>query len=262
MRTATEPPPKDAHGAYMSLVHTLGLRTGELHRALATRTSNPAFDPEPTEESDFDAWAKRVREEAEATLALLERHRPQLPSPARDEAQLLIEQRDELFTRIGDLAASRDQMLKIRHHGDYHLGQVLIEKNDFIIIDFEGEPGRPLAERRAKGSPLRDVEGMLRSFGYARFTALRHVSQTQRPTDLQVRVMRQWEIDVRREFISAYESATRGTGLYADFGAARGLLALFELEKALYEIRYELGNRPGWVSIPLQGALALAGIGS
>jgi len=262
MRTATEPPPKDAHGAYMSLVHTLGMRTGELHRALATRTSNPAFDPEPTEESDFDAWAKRVREEAEATLALLERHRPQLPSPARDEAQLLIEQRDELFTRIGDLAASRDQMLKIRHHGDYHLGQVLIEKNDFIIIDFEGEPGRPLAERRAKGSPLRDVAGMLRSFGYARFTALRHVSQTQRPTDLQVRVMRQWEIDVRREFISAYESATRGTGLYADFGAARGLLALFELEKALYEIRYELGNRPGWVSIPLQGALALAGIGS
>jgi len=262
MRTATEPPPKDAHGAYMSLVHTLGTRTGELHRALATRTSDPAFDPEPAQEADFDAWARRVREEAEATLAMLERHRPQLPSPARDEAQLLIEQRDELFTRIGDLSASRDQMLKIRHHGDYHLGQVLIAKNDFIIIDFEGEPGRPLAERRAKGSPLRDVAGMLRSFGYARWTALRRAGQTQRATDLQARLLRQWEIDARREFLSAYESATRGSGLYADFGSARGLLALFELEKALYEIRYELGNRPGWVSIPLQGALALAGIGS
>jgi len=261
-RTATEPPPKDAHGAYMSLVHTLGTRTGELHCALAARTSDPAFDPEPVQEADFEAWAKRVRAEAEATLALLERQRPQLPSPARDEAQLLIEQRDELFTRIGDLAASRDQMLKIRHHGDYHLGQVLIANNDFIIIDFEGEPGRPLEERRAKGSPLRDVAGMLRSFGYARFTALRHVGQTQRATELHVRLMRQWEIDVRREFLAAYEGATRGSGLYADFGAARGLLALFELEKALYEIRYELGNRPGWVSIPLQGALALAGIGS
>jgi maltose alpha-D-glucosyltransferase/alpha-amylase len=261
-RTATEPPPKDAHGAYLSLVHTLGVRTGELHRALATRTTDPAFDPEPTQEADFEVWTKRVRAEAEETLALLERHRPQMPSPARDEAQLLIEQRDDLFTRIDDLAASRDHMLKIRHHGDYHLGQVLIAKNDFIITDFEGEPGRTLAERRAKGSPLRDVAGMLRSFDYARWTALRRASQAQRATDMQVRLLRQWEIDTRREFLSAYESATRGSGLYADFGAARGLLALFELEKALYEIRYELGNRPGWVSIPLQGALALAGIGA
>ena len=261
-RTATEPPPKDTHGAYLSLVHTLGTRTGELHCALGTRSTDPAFDPEPVQEADFEAWAKRVRTEAEATLSLLERHRPQLPSPARDEAQLLIEQRDELFARIDDLSSSRDHMIKIRHHGDYHLGQVLIAKNDFIITDFEGEPGRSLAERRAKGSPLRDVAGMLRSFSYARWTALRRSGQTQRTTELQVRLLRQWELDARREFIAAYEAATRGGGLYSDFASARGLLALFELEKSLYEIRYELGNRPGWVSIPLQGALALAGIGS
>ncbi len=261
-RHVDESPPKDAHGAYLSLVHTLGLRTGELHCALATRTADAAFDPEPTAEADYNEWARRVRDEAEATLAVLERQRPQLTSPARDEAQTLLEQREELFARIDALKGYRGQLIKVRHHGDYHLGQVLIAKNDFIITDFEGEPGRPFDERRRKGSPLRDVAGMLRSFEYAHWTAVRRGIQDHRDADKISALVRQWLAETRREFLGAYEKATRGSGLYTDFAAVRGLLGLFELEKALYEVRYEIGNRPGWASIPLQGVLTLAGIGA
>jgi len=154
----------------------------------------------------------------------------------------------------------RDGALKTRYHGDYHLGQVLLSKNDFVIIDFEGEPTRPVAERRAKQSPLRDVAGMLRSFNYARWTAWRHAVQSNEDTGRVEPLVADWERQVRREFLEAYDVASGGSGLYASFEAARGLLDLFEMEKALYEVRYELANRPGWVGIPLQGILSLAGL--
>jgi maltose alpha-D-glucosyltransferase/alpha-amylase len=127
--------------------------------------------------------------------------------------------------------------LKTRHHGDYHLGQVLLANNDFIIIDFEGEPGRTLAESRTKRSPLRDVAGMLRSFSYARWTA----SQKSDLAD--------WEAQARRAFLDAY-------GVDDD---QRGLLTLAEIEKLLYELRYELANRPDWLHVPLRGARGLLG---
>jgi maltose alpha-D-glucosyltransferase/alpha-amylase len=148
------------------------------------------------------------------------------------------------------------QAVKIRYHGDYHLGQVLLNRNDFFITDFEGEPARSVEERRAKHSPMRDVAGMLRSFDYAQASAL-FEAIAQRPDDIArlEPLARAWESEVRRVFLEAYEQASAGGVLYRDFADMRGLIALFEMEKAFYELRYELDNRPEWVAIPLRGLL-------
>ncbi|OFZ90145.1 MAG: maltose alpha-D-glucosyltransferase [Betaproteobacteria bacterium RIFCSPLOWO2_02_FULL_62_79] len=260
-RNVAEAPPADVHGGYLSLMHTLGTRTADLHRALALRTGDAAFDPEPVAESDLAGWKKRMREEALVTLDLLERRLGELTLPPRTDAKALIRQREQLLARIDACAASAGRTLKIRYHGDYHLGQVLLTKNDFLIIDFEGEPARTFAERRAKHSPLRDLAGMLRSFNYAHWTALRDAVQAHEDTARLAPLARAWEEEVRHEFLEAYDEAARGSGLYASFEEVRGLLALFEMEKAFYELRYEINNRPGWVAIPLQGILALAGLG-
>ncbi|MBI4194304.1 MAG: maltose alpha-D-glucosyltransferase [Betaproteobacteria bacterium] len=259
-RDAADAPGADVHGAYLSLIHALGTRTAELHRALGTSTGNPDFDPEPVAVEDLVAWRRTVQEEALATLDLLGRRRGELTLPVRSEARVLADQKDKLLARIEACTVSAGQALKIRYHGDYHLGQVLLARNDFLVIDFEGEPARPLAERRRKHSPLRDVAGMLRSFNYAHWTALRNAVHGNEDALRLAPLARSWETEVRREFLAAYDARARGSGLYASFEAARGLLELFEMEKAFYEVRYELNNRPGWVSIPLQGILALAGL--
>jgi maltose alpha-D-glucosyltransferase/alpha-amylase len=252
-RTAVEAPAPDAHGAYLALTRVLGTRTGELHAAFARASGDPAFDPEPVVADDIAAWKRRVHDEATATLQLLEKNLNELVLPAREAATALLAQRGQLAARIDSCSVSAGPALKIRCHGDYHLGQVLLAKNDFRIIDFEGEPARPLAERRAKHSPLRDVAGMLRSFDYARWTALRAVTPAPQDHDRLAALALEWRDAARRTFLEGYEEATRGTGIYSSFADARALLELFELEKALYELRYEINNRPGWVHVPLQG---------
>jgi maltose alpha-D-glucosyltransferase/alpha-amylase len=162
---------------------------------------------------------------------------------------------DRLLKRIESLASEEQKGTKIRIHGDYHLGQVLLTRNDFVIIDFEGEPGRSLEERRAKHSPLRDVAGMLRSFSYVEHSALKSVAHDEVEYAKLAPLARSWAIEVRGAFLAAYDAAARGISLYGALAAGSGLLGLFELEKALYELRYELGNRPGWAGIPLQGIL-------
>jgi maltose alpha-D-glucosyltransferase/alpha-amylase len=220
-------------GAYLSLIQTLGVRTAELHAALATRSGDPAFDPEPLTVQDLDAWKAQVRQEADATFALLEKQ-------AADAAKRLAGRKAELLGLIDSCPPPRKGALKTRHHGDYHLGQVLIANNDFVIIDFEGEPGRPLAESRRKRTPLRDVAGMLRSFSYARWSA----------SDKESQVLDDWEAQSRRAFLDAYRVDED----------QRGLLELAEIEKLLYELRYELANRPDWIHVPVRGALALLGV--
>ena len=136
-----------------------------------------------------------------------------------------------------------------------------MRNNDFIIIDFEGEPARPLAERRAKHSCLRDVAGMLRSFDYARWSAVLRDTYTDADRERVAPLAQAWAREARATFLRAYDEAAKGSGLYASFSEVQGLLELFELEKALYELRYELGNRPAWINVPLQGVLALCGLG-
>jgi maltose alpha-D-glucosyltransferase/alpha-amylase len=244
-----------AHGSYLTLMQTLATRTGELHRAFAIRSGDPAFEPEVLAAEDVQAWKAKVREEAHNTLAMVERINP-------ENAKALLERRAEIFALIDSCTAPSGPALKTRHHGDYHLGQVLIANNDFVIIDFEGEPSRPLAETRRKHSALRDVAGMLRSFSYAKWTARDRYGSGLTGGQAGVGLDRDaalnaWEADVRRAFLKAYAEATKGSGLYASFEDVAGLLELFELEKVLYELRYEINNRPNWIHVPLSGLLGM-----
>jgi maltose alpha-D-glucosyltransferase/alpha-amylase len=153
--------------------------------------------------------------------------------------------RASLKDRIAALAPRVLTFTKTRFHGDFHLGQLLVVEHDFIVVDFEGEPFRPMDQRRRKHSPLRDVAGMLRSFSYAKWSATKG-------NDLD-----EWERETRRAFLEAYAAAAKDGGLFDSFEDVAGLLRLFELEKVLYELRYELGNRPDWVQVPLSGLLAM-----
>jgi maltose alpha-D-glucosyltransferase/alpha-amylase len=201
-----------------------------------------------------------VQHELDTTLA-------RLRDESSDALSTLVaavrQSRPTLLERVSRAASAAPVGLKTRLHGDLHLGQVLLRRDDFVIIDFEGEPQRTLAERRAKHSALRDVAGMLRSFDYARHNALSKVAKTPPELERLAPVAQAWGQQVRDAFLSAYHEVALAGGLYADdaaYAAALETLALFEIEKALYELRYELDNRPDWVGVPLAGLAALAGL--
>jgi maltose alpha-D-glucosyltransferase/alpha-amylase len=249
-----------AHGLYLSLVKTLAVRTAELHRALARATSDPAFTPEPISREDIAAWRDRTRADAEATLGLLAARLDRLTQPVAADAQALLARREALLARIDQCADVTPEGLKTRRHGDYHLGQVLLRRNDFVIVDFEGEPGRTVDERRRKHTPLIDVAGLVRSFAYARHAALQKCSLQVGDECLKWEpLLVAWEQETRETFLAAYDEIARPAGLYESLSAARPLLMLLEIDKALYEVRYELGNRPDWTRIPLQSLLAFLG---
>jgi len=254
-------PAGDAHGAYLALVRKLGQRTGELHGAFAASAGNPAFDPEPVAAAELADWKARVLAEGSETLDLLERNLHQLVLPAREVAQAVLGIRAAIAARIEQCAPATGSTRKMRHHGDYHLGQVLLAKLDFLIVDFEGEPTRSFDERRRKHSPLRDVAGMARSFDYARWTALRSAAQSPDELERFTPLAAAWHDASLEAFLAAYDIAAREGGVYESLADARGLIALFQLEKALYELRYEINNRPGWVQVPLQGILSLVQAG-
>src|SRR5262249_32563063 len=165
--------------------------------------------------------------------------------------------RDILFRQIRTLIPDGVEAQKTRYHGDFHLGQVLAVKNDFFIIDFEGEPARPLIQRRRKSSPLRDVAGMIRSFDYASFTAVRQLAEARPAAEpAMARLAEAWRHRAVDGFRAAYRKAMRGCAAYpTSKSQARKMLTFFILEKAVYEVSYELANRPGWVDIPLRGVL-------
>jgi len=249
----------DPHAVYLEQVRQLGRRTAELHRALCPAKSTPAFAPEPIAQKDLTAWTRRVRTEATAALAGLRSQRRTLAPEAQRAADILLARRSDLLKRIDSQLPARIKAVKTRHHGDYHLGQVLIAQNDFYIIDFEGEPRRSFAERRRKDSPLKDVAGMVRSFDYVAWVAADRVAlnNPERRADLQQQALA-WRDLAVDAFLSAYRETMGDCPAYpADETAARGLLALFTLEKLFYEIGYELANRPAWVGIPLAGAIDL-----
>jgi maltose alpha-D-glucosyltransferase/alpha-amylase len=249
--------PVNAHEAYLALIRVLAVRTAELHRALARPTTDPAFAPQPLTRADVDAYRQRATDEVRNALDMLASGMEHVPAADRARAGTVLAQRDQLLARIDALASQAPQGLKMRIHGDYHLGQVLVTRNDFVIIDFEGEPGHTLEQRSAKHSPLRDVAGMLRSFSYVQHSALRNVAHDEAEVARLAPLARAWEVEIRAAFLAEYQAAAHDATLYGPeaLHAGSGLLGLFELEKALYELRYELGNRPGWAGIPLQGIL-------
>jgi maltose alpha-D-glucosyltransferase / alpha-amylase len=252
--------PEDVHGAYLALAKMLAQRTAELHVALASATDDPAFTPEPITPADLRRWRDQVLTELASTFKLIERPQ-ELHESARVDAVQLAEVWSGIERRV---VAEADKLkpagVKIRHHGDYHLGQVLLKRNDFFIVDFEGEPARPLEERRAKHSPLRDVAGMFRSFTYARRAALQRCSITSNDDCAKWDpLLEQWEQETRTVFLRIYDEIASAAGLYPSFERMRPLLALFEIEKALYELRYELSNRPDWASIPMRSLIAFSG---
>jgi predicted trehalose synthase len=213
----------------LGALRRLGERTAALHLALATPSYDPAFAAEPITASDLDAWVTDVGRQLAAAQAVL--RGGALPDTAPPRAALA-----GLLGRV-----------KTRHHGDYHLGQTLrVEATaDFMIIDFEGEPLRPLAERRRKHTPLRDVAGMLRSLGYAAATTARQAPRG---------VAADWETEARDAFLTGYRAAAGDAPFVPTsreaFDAA---VAVFEVEKAAYEIVYEANNRPDWIDIPVGG---------
>ena len=244
----------DVHGVYVQLVRTLATRTAQLHLALATPTENADFAPVPVSEPDLERWRRSIAQEARATLDLVAQRLASLPRAAAAQAESLLSRREDLLQRI-ELAVPRlPRSQKIRCHGDYHLSQVLLKRNDFIIVDFEGEPGRTIAERREKHSPLRDVATMIRSFSYARWAALLKAQPQSEEDEQTLRsLLERWERQSQAAFLDAYDSVARPGGLYESWEAALGLIDLFEVEKALYEVRYELGNRLDWAVIALSG---------
>jgi maltose alpha-D-glucosyltransferase / alpha-amylase len=245
--------PAGAHEGYLPLIRVLAERTAELHRALGQPTDDDAFSPRALTSADVDEYRLRALEGARFALDLLASNLDAIPAADLERASDLLARREEIAERIESYAADTPQGMMMRVHGDYHLAQVLVTRNDFVIVDFEGEPGASLEQRRAKHSPLRDVAGMLRSFSYVQQSALRSIARNEAEAARLAPLARAWEMETRTAFLSAYDAAAHGAALYEWLNPGSGLLGLFELEKALYELRYELGNRPGWAGIPLQG---------
>jgi maltokinase len=220
--------------------HRLGEVTGTMHAALAADQEDPHFAPEEPSAEGVALLAASIEEEIESVFVNL----PDEPAlaPIADRA-------GELRDLCASLAQVGPPGLYIRVHGDYHLGQVLWSgRGDWVVIDFEGEPGRSLPERRHRHSPLRDVAGMLRSFAYAEdaATILRGV----RPPP-------GWEERCRHVFLEGYHETVDSLLLPPSSVGAERLLGLFELQKLIYELRYELSNRPDWVGIPVAGLVQL-----
>jgi maltose alpha-D-glucosyltransferase/alpha-amylase len=249
----------DHVGIYLGAAGVLGRRTAEMHLALA-RVDDPAFVPEPFEAEDLEALVSEWRTHAMGALDRLKENLSQLPDDAVELAGWALGRRRQLLDRFTAMEQGTLRCgARIRVHGDYHLGQVLRVMNDYVVLDFEGEPARTLAERRAKHSPLKDVAGMLRSFSYAAGAGLRAYA-ARRPHDA-ARLeswARLWERSAAAAFLRAYsEQAAGATFLPSDAVAFQAMLEAYLLDKALYELMYELDNRPGWVGIPLRGILSL-----
>ncbi len=245
---------EDLSGPFLSEIRLLGETTGALHVALSAEETLEAFRPEPITALDVEQWKEGMAQRADAVcrelraLDLELRRAVGLTDDELTRLPLSCHRRwDALYLLVRAGAA------KIRHHGDYHLGQVLKTDDGFVVIDFEGEPARPLDERRAKLCPLKDVGGMLRSFSYAGQVALRH-----RPgmTATGTGLIAEWEQAARAAFLTGYRAATerRSAGfLPAGWDEALRVVRAYELDKALYELTYELRNRPDWLCIPLTG---------
>jgi trehalose synthase-fused probable maltokinase len=220
--------------AFLGRAHRLGQVIGQMHAVLASEPDDPAFSPENASKESLALLTATVDEEIDQVFLTL---------PDNDVVAPIAGRGDAVRDLLRDLSTVGSVGRRIRHHGDLHLGQVLWANDDWLVIDFEGEPARPLPERRLKHSPLRDVAGMLRSFTYAvRVAGVEDESIERR---------------ARENFLDGYTEAVQNAGILPPRETTERLLRIFELEKAVYELRYELAHRPDWVSVPVRGIVRL-----
>jgi maltose alpha-D-glucosyltransferase/alpha-amylase len=270
------PPPEPRHevrehaAAALDAAALLGRRTAEMHLALATPTDNPAFAAEPFTPEDLSRDARRIEAQIMSALDALKAKLPTFVDLIADDAALLLSRRRDLIRRAHAIEGAQAFGQRIRIHGDYHLGQTLRTAGDsaedaagdFVLLDFEGEPARPLIERRQKQSPLKDVAGMVRSFSYAAFSGLdqfmaaEHGGQVS--SDALMGWARLWQNSTAAEFLRAYAATmAEQPELLPPPEQAQSLFTAYLLEKALYELLYELNNRPTWLRIPIGGILTM-----
>jgi maltose alpha-D-glucosyltransferase/alpha-amylase len=240
----------------------LGERTAQMHAAFAAPTPDNAFRSEAITSDDITQWVAEVRAEARQTFQVLRKSSSELAAGGIKDCVDLILSREPSVEDLLDRSASLSPSgLKTRIHGDYHLGQILVVQNDVMIIDFEGEPNRPLAERRRKATPLVDLAGMLRSLDYAAWAALDRIHERGLiPPERARELAFSWRDRAIEDCRSAYISAAKNIPSYPkDEETANALLQLYLLRKAFYEMQYELASRPTWLSIPVRGVIDLLG---
>jgi trehalose synthase-fused probable maltokinase len=242
---------------YLQWVRRMGRRVAEMHRCLASHEEIPAFKSETIDDRDLDFWINDIMNRASRVFDWLEQRSP-LIDDEQDLVQSLLRTRGALPELAARLIRPSLGRRKIRHHGDLHLGQVLVAEEDAIIIDFEGEPSRSLAERRRKAPAARDVAGVMRSLDYAAMAARaqrQSLGKLEAPT---MRALLTWRDQSIDAFLSGYQEAMGQSVLWPDcHDEAKNMLSFFLLEKALYEVEYELSYRPDWLAVPLQGIIRL-----
>jgi maltose alpha-D-glucosyltransferase/alpha-amylase len=246
-------------GSMLQRMRQVGRRTAELHLAFAAAQDDDAFPPEPIAPDDAAHWSETAAARAEAVFALLERQMRILPEATARLAQQLLTRRSAILAHIAAGKDVRYDGLKIRQHGDFHLGQVLIAKDDAFILDFEGEPRRSLEERRRKMPPARDVAGFIRSIDYAASAAVERAPDL-KPEEREALAghLRVWGERLVAAFWESYAETLGNAPLWpSDKTQSQQLLETFALDKAFYEIEYELTNRPSWAYIPLDAAIRI-----
>ncbi len=247
-------------GIYLGMIEKLAERTAEMHLSLASLVDDPAFAPEAFttlyQRSIYQAMCEQVKR----AVLLIKEIMPKMPAEQKQLASLFVQKQKQVLQQFDPIRLEKIDTFKIRIHGDYHLGQVLFTGKDFVVIDFEGEPARPISERKIKRSVFRDISGMLRSFDYAAFSVLRHIEATLRPED---RVALEpwadrWSYYVGQHFIDSYFEKTKGGDIVPEDAKQREhLMRGYLMNKAIYELNYELNNRPEWAGIPLRGILKI-----
>ena len=246
-------------GAYLAEAELLGKRTAEMHLALAADRADPIFAPQPLSTLQQRSTYQSIRSTVRTSLSMLRRHKSQLRSEDTGLIDRAVAAEREILDRLKEITAEKISCDRIRIHGDYHLGQVLFTGNDFYIIDFEGEPQRPLSQRRLKQLALRDVAGMVRSYHYAIVMALHQVAEAG-IADETYAILDEWANAIHgwlsASFLRGYLETVDGSSIIpSESGQVRLLLDALVVEKAAYELGYEVNNRPSWVEIPLYGIL-------
>jgi maltose alpha-D-glucosyltransferase/alpha-amylase len=255
--TATDSP----HALFTAQMHTLGRRVGQLHCVLARAgADDPAFATEPLKSADQSRWYSAIHFEADTVLRLVRERAPTLSDRAAAAAQDLLAHAEPLLARIRELCSGSVAGLKMRHHGNLHLGKVLLVADDLLITGFEGNAALTIEERRSKDSPLRDVATVLRSFDYARATALERVGMG-RPDlrDPLAPALDEWLRQSTEFFLQGYRRAVMESQCVpADDATFTKSITLFQIDDALHELRRELERRPAWIEVPIHALLSLA----